>query len=367
MKKLLILASTVLLLSILISCGEKDKDKDYEYNMMNFFDQYLSTLCEASTRCTSGFVNTSNVSYCPDIIMNNPSTFEGFHKKENVLFRHKYEMMISGERMGWIKVDMDKAEKCYTVISKLDPCNPLDVQLLDISECANVFNGTKFLKQECYQDEECDNGWCDLKGDRCPGNCVFYKEPGQECNASLDRCSPGYLCRSSGCSEASNGVPGDPCVSDDDCSSFLFCRITGTDSIGNCYKRQGEGQACIEEKECVVGLECINNLCTRSRISDQVGAPCGPQASVGDEEEVVLSCNVFSKLECGVTNTCQKLSSQQNTPCTSMCDKTLYCDNNFHVCLYQGDIGKPCTQDSQCVTMYCYNNVCATPECLTVE
>lgn len=366
MKKIFFLTLIVFLFLIFTSCGEESKEKSYEYNMMNFFSKYLLTLCEASTKCSSGFVSSGNYTYCPDIIMNNPVPFEGFHKKELSIFRHKYEMMVSGERMGWIKVDMEKADKCYEIISKLDPCNPLDVQLLDISECATVFSGTKFIKQECFQDEECDNGWCDLKGDRCPGNCVFYKESGQECNSSIDKCSPGYVCRSSGCSKASNGEPGDPCVSDDDCSSFLFCRKTGSDSIGGCFKRQGEGQACVEEKECVVGLECVNNLCTRSRISDQEGAPCGTQESE-DEEEIVLSCNIFSKLECGVQNICQKFSSQPNNPCTLMCDSTLYCDPNSNSCQYQGDVGKPCSSDQQCITMYCFNGVCASPECLKVE
>lgn len=365
MKRILFITLSALLLLFSSSCKEESNNDQYEYNMMNFFNEYLLSLCEASTRCTSGFVSDANYKYCTDIIMNYPEAFQGFHKKENVVFRHKVEMMVSAERMGWTKVDMDKAQECYDIISKLDPCNPLDVQMLDIAECANVFSGTKFIKQECFQDEECDNGWCDLKGDRCPGNCVFYKEAGQECNATIDRCSPGYTCRSSGCSKSSNGAPGDPCVNDDDCSSFLFCRKTGSDAIGICFKRQGEGQACLEEKECVVGLECVNNLCTRSRISDQVGAPCGPQEGEG-EEEIVLSCNIFSKLECGPTNTCQKLSNQPNTPCTGMCDKTLYCDPNYHVCLYQGDFGKPCTSNAQCITMYCLNNVCASPECITV-
>lgn len=364
MKKLILLGTIFLLFSI-ISCDNEKKEDPYLPSMTTFFAQYLNTVCDAATKCTSGFVAQNTVLHCPDVLMYNPFPFQGFHKGQKTVFRHKYDMMISAETMGWVFVDMEQAELCFSVIAKMEPCNPFDVQLLDIIECAKVFSGSKFIKQECFQDEECDNGWCDLKGNRCPGNCVEYKQPDQSCNSSLDRCAPGYACRSSGCSKASEVKPGDPCSGDDDCGSFLFCRITGGDKLGNCFKRQSEGEPCVEVKECVVGLSCISNLCTRSRISDQVGAPCGAQAEKDEDgNPIILECNAFTKLECGPQNTCQRISADSNMPCANKCDKGLYCDSNSGTCQWQKTAGLPCTGHESCLSFYCLNSVCAVPQCL---
>lgn len=347
------------------SCGEEEKDDKYEYNMFNFLTLYLDTLCESAATCKSGFVDSANVAFCPNIMMNYPEPFEGFHKREKVIFRQKYEMLISGERMNFIEVDMDQAEVCLELIKSSAPCNPFDVQLLDIPECAKIFSGTKYIKQDCYQDEECFNGWCDRSGGRCPGSCVEYKEANQDCNPSLDRCSPGFVCRSSGCSKVGDIKPGDPCTSDDDCTSFLFCKIDGNDAIGNCFKKKGEGEPCLAEKECIEGLDCVSNQCTSARVGNTVGAKCGIEESEAEEEDPVeYTCNIFSKLECGPQKTCQKLSNQPNYPCVSMCDMSLYCDQNVGACQYQGDIGRPCSSNEQCTTMFCQNGVCVVPECL---
>ena len=365
MKKRMKLIFTAFLTLFFLTCGEGETDDNYQYNMFNFFTQYLETLCESAATCTSGFVDSSNKAFCPNIILNHPEPFEGFHKGEKVIFRHKYEMMISSERMDFIKVDMEQAEKCLNLIESSALCNPFDVQLLDIPDCAKIFSGTKYIRQDCYQDEECFNGWCDKSGGRCPGSCVEYKQANQDCNPSLDKCYPGYICRTSGCSEVGDIKPGDPCTSDDDCSSFFFCRKTGDNYTGNCFKKMGEGEACLEENECIEGLDCISNLCTSSRVGNEVGAKCGIEEPASeDEEPIEYTCNIFSKLECSSQNTCQKLSSQPNYPCVSVCDKSLYCDQNLGVCQYQGDIGRPCTVNEQCTSMYCQNGVCVIPECL---
>ncbi|MGI6394118.1 MAG: Dickkopf N-terminal cysteine-rich domain-containing protein [bacterium] len=367
MKKVALLLLAYLLF-FTVSCGDEKKEEPYVPSMTTFFSQYLNTVCDAASKCTSGLVNQNNVRECPDVIMNNPFPFSGFHKNERVIFKHKYEMMLSAESMGWVFVDMEQAEVCFELIASKEPCNPFDVQLLDISECAAVFSGVKFIKQECFQDEECDNGWCDLKGGRCPGNCVEYKLPDQSCNRSLDRCSPGYVCRSSGCSKAVEGKPGDPCADDDDCGNFLFCRKTGGDALGNCFKKKSEGEPCLEEKECVVGLNCIDNLCSGSRVSNHAGAPCGVQEEKDkDGNPIVLSCNEFSKLECSVNKACQKIGSDSNMPCSTKCDKGLYCEPNSKACQWQKTAGLPCTSDENCLSLYCFNTVCAAPQCLTIH
>ena len=378
MKKLLSILVAALLLS---SCGGGDsKSNDGDINALNFFDRYLETLCNAASKCTSGFVNGENISFCPRTIFNSAKPFEAFHKGEPVIFKHKYEMLSNAEEMGWISLDMAQAESCFSVISQMEPCNPFDVQLLDIPECAAVFKGTKQLRDSCNQDEECKNGWCNMRGDACPGSCVDYKQPDQSCNSSLDKCVIGYECRSSGCSKSSTGVVNDPCVSNSDCTTFLFCYVKEGDSFGVCLKRKGEGQACTDTNECVVGLSCVDNLCTRSRISDTIGSPCGVQEEKDENgNDIVLECNRFSKLECGENNICQKMPTASNLHCSEYCDSDLglYCDLSSDTCQRPKNIGVTCTTNEQCLSLYCGETdtkdeegnevrVCQDPQCLSV-
>ena len=64
---------------LLVSCGGDSKSSEGENyttnEMANFFDTYLDTLCTAASKCTSGFVNADNLSFCPKAILNSPSPF----------------------------------------------------------------------------------------------------------------------------------------------------------------------------------------------------------------------------------------------------------------------------------------------------
>ena len=374
MKKFVVALVSVL---IFLSCGGESKSTGGGMNMANFFDTYLNTLCNAASKCSSGFVNSANIYFCPRVILNSVEPFEAFHKGEQAVFKHKYDMLKHAEEMGWVTVDMAQAEQCFLIISQMEPCNPLDVQLLDIPECANVFKGTKQMRQECNQDEECKNGWCNMRGNLCPGTCVEYKQPEQSCNSSMDKCIVGYECRSSGCLKTSTGVVNDPCVSNDDCTTFLFCYIKEGDSFGTCLRRKGEGQACSVVDECVVGLSCVNNMCTRSRVSDNIGAPCGVQEEKDENgNNIVLECNRFSKLECGPSNVCQKVPSNSNLQCVNMCDTDngLYCDPDSHTCQWQKSAGTQCVRDEQCASLFCAKAaddasvyVCKEAQCLGYE
>ena len=373
MKKLFFAIAVALFLS---SCGGDSKTTGGEMNTANFFDKYLETLCNASVKCPSGFVNSDNVFFCPKVILNSTKPFEAFHKGETVIFKHKYEMLKNAEEMGWLTVDMKQAESCFELISQMEPCNPLDVQLFDIPDCANVFQGTKFMREECNQDEECRNGWCNMRGDLCPGACVDYKQPDQSCNSSLDKCIIGYECHSLGCSKSSSGNINEPCVSNSGCDLSLFCYIKEGDTYGTCLKRKGEGLVCTDANECVVGLSCVNNLCSRSRISDTIGSPCGVQPEKDENgNEIVLECNKFSKLECGPANICQKMPADSSLQCSEYCDtdRGLYCDSSSHTCQWPKSAGVQCTQNEQCASMYCAVvsgteggevQVCQDPQCL---
>ena len=378
MKKLLFVLVIALFFS---SCGGDSKSSGGggDMNTIGFFEMYLDTLCNASVKCASGFVNEDNLSFCPKTILNSATPFEGFHRGESVIFKHKYDMLKNAEENGWIKIDMVQAEQCFAVISQMEPCNPLDVQLLDIPECANVFKGTKLLRDECNQDEECKNGWCNMRGNVCPGSCVDYKQPDQSCNSSLDKCVIGYECRSSYCSKSSTGAVNDPCVSNSDCTTFLFCYVKEGDSFGTCLKRKSEGLGCTNANECVVGLSCVDNLCTRSRISDTVGDPCGVQAEAdADGNDVVLECNRFSKLECGPAHVCQRMPAASNLQCSESCDTDLglYCDSASHSCQWPKSAVSQCTSNEQCASLYCAAlpgtedqgiMICQEPQCLPIN
>ncbi|MBR6422052.1 hypothetical protein IKS86_05020 [bacterium] len=377
MKKLLFLLAVALIFS---SCGGDSKSNEGGgMSTSDFFERYLDTLCNAATKCNSGFVNAENLSFCPKTILNSAKPFEGFHKGESVIFKHKYDMLKNAEEMGWLSLNTEQAESCFAVIAQMEPCNPLDVQLLDIPECANVFKGTKQVREACNQDEECKNGWCNMRGGICPGSCVDYKQPDQSCNSSLDKCVIGYECRSSGCSKSSSGVVNDPCVDNSDCTTFLFCYVKEGDSFGVCLKRKGEGLACSTADECVVGLSCVNNLCTRSRVSDTVGAPCGVQDEKDEDgNEIVLECNRFSKLECSLANVCQKMPTSSNLQCAEFCDTDLglVCDSYSHTCQWPKSAVSPCTSNEQCASLYCAAvpgtedqeiMICQEPQCLPIN
>lgn len=376
MKKLLFVLAIALVFS---SCGGDSKSSEGDMNTAGFFERYLDTLCSASAKCASGFVNAENLSFCPKTILNSAIPFEGFHKGESVIFKHKYDMLKNAEEIGRLSLDMQQAESCFSIISQMEPCNPLDVQLLDIPECANVFKGKGLLRDECYQDEECRNGWCNMRGGVCPGSCVDYKQPDQSCNSSLDKCIIGYECRSSGCSKSSSGDVNDPCVNNSDCTTFLFCYVKEGDSFGVCLKRKGEGLACTSANECVIGLSCVDNLCTRSRISDTLGAPCGIQPEKDEDgNDIVLECNRFSKLECGPSNVCQKMPTAANLQCSEFCDTDLglYCDSLTHTCQWPKSAVTQCTSNEQCASLYCAAvpgaedqeiMICQEPQCLPVN
>ncbi len=365
MKKIVLSAFLLMLLTIGGSCGESTEEPVYQHNVSNFFSEYLNIICNSAASCSSGFVTDENRLSCPDIILHHPFPFPAFKRGHDIIFMQKYQMLDAAEKAGWIKLDMKQAEVCFDLLRDMSPCNPFEVHLADIVECATVFEGTKTIRQECDQDEECNYGWCDTRG-RCPGTCVSYKEPGQACNSSMDRCSPGYTCRTSGCSKSTIGDAGDPCLTDVDCSSFLYCRRRNeSDATGNCFKRKNDGEPCLDANECMTGLDCVNNICSKGRVSDTPGTQCG---KMEDEhgEEVTYSCNVFAKLECGPNNTCQRFP-QQGQPCREICDKSLFCDKNSGLCQYQAMIGRPCDADEQCTTFYCTNGVCGIPQCIDAQ
>lgn len=378
MKKLFILITVFLLF---VSCGGSSNENGEDQNQLNvenFFSRYLTTLCTAASTCTSGLVNQSNLANCPSLLKNSTTPFAGFNNGEMVIFEHKYQMLKSAEEMGWVKVDMVQAETCFLKITEMQPCDPFSFHLLDVAECAAVFIGTKPLKQDCTQNEVCSNGWCKMSGSSCNGSCSEYKQAGQPCKSN-DRCAPGYECSSTGCVQKTLSGPNEPCISNSNCKSTLFCYIESGDAYGTCLNRKGLNAPCTMDDECALGLGCIANLCSGSKVRNNAGESCGLQPKLDEnEEDVVIECNRFSKLECNSSNYCAPLPTY-NMECASDCDDTanLFCNETYHRCDWQLDAGSPCTSNKQCKTLYCARvtnpdgtltdvSVCRVPECLTV-
>ncbi len=339
---------------IVSSCSGNDSKKD-QYYTAQFFDSYLQTLCQSSTQCQGGLINQSNVSDCPELFRSINIPWEFFHKGEKIIFRQKVALLEDAEQRGLLSISKEKAEKCLEVVKESHPCNPLAVNLMDISECSNLFEGKKTVGDECYQNEECADGWCKMGKTQCPGHCVLYVHKNEDCNESKDKCEPGYVCRTSGCAKLTQGVVGDPCSSDEQCSNFLYCnKKSEDDAAGICYKKKGVGQHCDKNNECLIGLSCIKNQCSGSAITNTSGEVCGQTSG--------KICNYFSKLDC-INGTCQSFP-QTNENCSLFCETGTFCNQQTKRCeAYQG-IGHKCSSNLDCDSQFCLNGVCALPECV---
>jgi len=323
-----------------------------------FFDTYLTTLCNSAAQYTNGIINASNKGSCKTAIMDSLFHWPFFHAGRNTVFKQKVYLLRQAETKGWLSVDAHQAQVCFDTVSRMQPYNPLDIHLFDIADCALVFKGKKIINDSCTQDEECEGGWCNLSGGACPGRCVLYRRDGEPCNENLDRCEPGYACLSSGCSKLSRGTKGDPCTSDDHCLNYLYCRKNEGDITGICFEKKGVGKSCVEAKECLTGLDCIDSFCQGPEIPSTVGADCSK----------VKMCNYFSRLECaqegGVFTTCRTFPSSEGAPCTFQCVDQFYCNQQSGTCTYFSRLNEPCAAYYQCSSLYCSKGgLCLMPEC----
>jgi len=325
--------------------------------MEKFFEEYLNHICNIASNCNPGFVTVDNLNYCPELIMNNPAPSSYFRKGETANFMKKYNLLVSSEKEGLIRVDMEQATKCFSVIEGSNMlCNPIeDVNLLDIAECASVFKGTMPIGSACNQDEECHLGWCSVE-ETCPGLCVEYKNPSESCNKESDKCSPGSYCSSLGsCFKITEVSSGDPCRLDSDCNRASYCyKQNLSDEIGTCFNSRKLGESCSSDSACVPGSGCINSVCSEAGISNVAGTTC-------DDIEGSVKCNIFSKLECSPQKTCQ-MFPEKGQQCSNLCEKTLYC-NDFSLCESLLSEESSCVDDSQCATFNCKDGKCKINDC----
>ncbi len=349
MKPVILLIAAALLIS---ACSGESKKETIKVE--DFFTSYLTLICDTAASYTGGLVSVSGKATCPSAILDIPIPYTYFHESELTIFKQKKNLLMRAELDGVMEIEKEQAQKCFDVIKEMAPYNPLDIRLLDIAECAMAFKGSRVVNDHCAQDEECDNGWCNLSS-ACPGRCVLYKTKGQACNSSLDRCEPGYVCRNSGCSRVSQGNAGDPCSNDKDCISYLYCRkLSQDDSTGTCFRRKGLKEKCTLDGECLTGMKCLDDVCSGGNIPDKAGADCS-------ESKL---CNYFSKLECSEALTCRAFSKKPDEPCTLQCEGALYCDRATKVCKRARFEDDPCTNYFECTSLYCASEgVCKYPEC----
>ena len=339
------------------SCGDGDDTKMKTMSVNEFFTEYLQTLCEASAQCNGGFITTTNSGSCPSIIRSLSQPYEFFHQRELVVFNQKLEALKRAGTNQQLLIDKEQAAVCFNIVKELEPCNPLKVSLFDIVECQKAFIGETYPHNPCFQDEECEGGWCDINGTQCPGTCVLYREANQACNDRIDKCEPGYACRGSGCSKVTQGEAGDPCTSDEHCSDYLYCKINEGDAAGLCLRKKEAGKACVTSEECVIGLECIENQCLGTLIENTAGGQCDNETRF---------CNYFSRLECSPSGICQALPNAANQMCTYICETPFYCSPSQKKCLYMSEGGQQCESNEACKSYLCSNGVCIVPDCVPV-
>jgi hypothetical protein len=255
--------------------------------------------------------------------------------------------------------------------------------------CNQVFVGEVAAGAACYDENECDAGYCTVQdSNACPGVCTAYAavgascggDGGPECSANstcaydggsgscvalpgagadcsgTDRCQTGLVCVGGATCRAPGGA-GAPCDSangTEECQSGFYCNLFDGGS-GSCAAQLGSGSACSASVagvpgafggECAQGLVCAGysesftasgetTVAGTCVAASDVGGPC--VLSLADAGVTVyyssavtgcldgLACVLGS---CVVPPTSGACASDLNAPCqtiTSYCDPTGQC------------------------------------------
>ncbi len=100
-----------------------------------------------------------------------------------------------------------------------------------------------------------------------PDSCSRFLLPrvplGQGCYDGYAECIDG-VCRGSSCPRTcqTRALLNDACAMDGDCKTGLFCRVSEvTPTSGLCTPFGTNGSACISNRECLDGLQCLSKVC----------------------------------------------------------------------------------------------------------
>lgn len=110
-----------------------------------------------------------------------------------------------------------------------------------------------------------------------PDSCTSFLKPratlGEPCYDGFTECSEG-VCRGSSCPRTcqARAFADEPCTSDAECRTNLFCRPSPfSPSSGVCAAFGTTGDGCLSDGECLLGLHCVNQQC---KVLPNAGEPC---------------------------------------------------------------------------------------------
>ncbi len=249
---------------------------------VEFRAQLVDASCHWAKRC--GYVGASDRAACPieDLLAS-------FH--DSALDRSMpgaIDVAASIEA-GRMRYDSVHAQECLDAISGA-PCDDVHARRTRELACNAVVGANTETDSPCWTDIECTGGIC-VHQPGCAGSCGNYASPGAPCVDSEDavlamRCDPtvGY------CGPANIGDP------------------------PTCQRKKGEGQACLENRECLFGWTCRTGTCVEP-IEVGEGEACGGIDPCGDG----LYCEP-STLRCATQH-------KRTEPCSSRvgCDDGLAC------------------------------------------
>jgi hypothetical protein len=240
---------------------------------------------------------------------------------------------------GRVAFDRAQASAC---LAALEEMSCVEYMMVDIgsfaglpAECRAAMAPRVATGDPCYSQlgYEC-SGYCDMdSGEGCfiGGTCRDYVAFDGDCSAD-QRCGPGLRCNGSVCEDAPVvavlGEGGDCSVEYTICDDPYYCCENAAEcTVGTCVARKTAGADCLQESECLHGLQCRST-----------GGP----------------------------PTCEALLAE-GAECTGGdCAQGLYCDAGYH-CARHPRLGESCAEPESEDLVWCEDSWCdgsgETPTC----
>lgn len=211
-------------------------------------------------------------------------------------------------------------------------------------ECRDVFSGLVGPGDPCYPGaaqhfssarDECAQGYCDVSGQACPGECVALIEDDEACLTS-QQCAADSFCAEGLCTP--RPALGEVC-SGDACPIDASCVSAPGATEGVCVARSQAGQPCDEAEPCSSGFQCLDGEC-RSKVA--TGESCTFRWNCAEGERCLDRD--------GEGRTCGEPGGS-NVPCEQPADcvQDHYCGfAEPKLCLPRVALRAPCTAEGQC-------------------
>jgi hypothetical protein len=223
-------------------------------------------------------------------------------------------------------------------------------------ECFELFRGAVDADGECFQDEECISGDCQIQVadqtcamGKCVGNTpppqFSFGQAGDPC--STGTCAAGLFCDNATFKCATLVPSGGPCVTNADCAYGLGC----AGSPRTCKALPAVGQPCPDFECRDEGARCGTSGCVAVGLA---GAPCQS------------SSECSSYYTCDFTTSMCKRGPITGEACTlgnARCFDASFCDSSTLMCVPYRGPGEICSTSLQCASGECdFNaNECVSP------